>query len=132
MKRVARCACNATAITIDGELVAHAVCHCDNCKKRTGSAFGISAYFRKSDVAGIDGETVIYALHNAKRNEDKERHFCKRCGTTLYWYSSTYPEYIGIAGGCFTDEPLGEPKINASYSKKLAWVAVPEHWQLSE
>lgn len=132
MPRIARCACNSAAISVAGEYVAYAVCHCDNCKKRTGSAFGISAYFRKSDVVSIEGETTTYALHNAKRNEDQERHFCKKCGTTLFWYMSTYPEFVGIAGGCFTDEPLGEPKINASASKKLPWVAVPDHWQVSE
>jgi hypothetical protein len=131
MPNAARCACGSTKISVSGDLVAHAVCHCDNCKQRTGSAFGISAYFRRSDVTSIEGEMAVYSLHNEKRNEDQERHFCKKCGTTLFWYMSRYPDFIGIAGGCFT-EPLGEPKINSSASKKLSWVVIPEHWQLSE
>jgi hypothetical protein len=131
MPNSAKCACGSARISVSGEMLAHAVCHCDNCKRRTGSAFGLSVYFRKCDVIGIEGETLVYALHNQQRNEDQQRHFCKQCGTTLFWYVSRYPDFIGIAGGCFT-ESLGEPKLSSSSASKLPWVVVPDHWQLSE
>lgn len=128
----ARCACGACSIEVSGTPLAHAVCHCDNCKRRTGSAFGVSLYFRKQDVASVKGDMTLYALHNSARNEDQERFFCKTCGTTLYWHSSSYPDFVGIAGGCFAREVPGEPNINASPSKKLAWVAIPESWRVTE
>lgn len=131
MENTATCACGAARITVSGDLLTHAVCHCDNCKRRTGSAFGQSAYFRKSAVVRIEGETLVYALHNEKRKEDQQRHFCKTCGSTLFWYVSRYPDFIGIAGGCFL-EPLGEPTVSGSSSRKLAWVVIPEHCQLTE
>jgi hypothetical protein len=131
MRNTARCACGSTKISVSGDLLAHAVCHCENCKQRTGSAFGISAYFRKSAVTGVEGETVVYAFHNDKRNEDQERYFCRKCGTTLFWYMSRFPDFVGIAAGCFM-EPLGEPTINASAHAKLPWVVIPEHWKLTE
>jgi len=132
MSLVARCACSNASIEVSGDVLAHAVCHCDNCKRRTGSAFGVSAYFRKRDVVSTSGELTRYALHNKARNEDQERYFCKNCGTTLYWYSSTYPDFVGIAGGCFASDALGEPSINSSSSKKLPWVAVPSAWRKTE
>jgi hypothetical protein len=130
MERVAKCACGSVSLRVSGEPVAHSVCHCDNCKRRTGSAFGMGAYFPKQLVAGIEGETNVYAFHNSARNEDQRRHFCSKCGTTLYWYSSTLPDLVGVAGGCFADDPLSEPSITASHSKKLAWVKVPSTWRL--
>jgi hypothetical protein len=132
MSHTAQCACGSAAIEVAGESVAHGVCHCDNCKRRTGSAFGISVYFRKRDIVRIAGELTLYALHNKARNEDQERHFCTKCGTTLYWHSSTYPDFVGIAGGCFAGEALGEPNINSSSSKKLSWVTVPSAWRVME
>ena len=90
----------------------------------------MGAYFAKQAVAGIEGATNVYAFHNAARNEDQRRHFCSKCGTTLFWYSSSLPELVGIAGGCFADEPLGEPSITASHSKKLPWVTVPSTWRV--
>jgi hypothetical protein len=90
----------------------------------------MGAYFPKQSVTGIEGATNVYAFRNAARNEDQIRHFCSKCGTTLYWYSSSLPELVGVAGGCFADVALGEPSITASHSKKLPWVTVPSTWRL--
>jgi hypothetical protein len=84
----------------------------------------------QNDMELIEGATNIYAFHNVERNEDQSRHFCSKCGTTLYWYSSSLPELIAVAGGCFADAPLSEPTITASHSKKLPWVTVPGTWRV--
>ncbi len=110
----------------------HGICSCDNCKQRTGSAFGISAYFNTEQVVKKQGESQCYTLHNAEQNHDQERFFCVRCGTTLYWTVSTKPEWIGVAGGCFTENPLNEPKYSVNHRQKCAWFNVPESWQIIE
>src|ERR1043165_5483695 len=132
MTRIATCACGAVTLQVAGEPVAHAICHCNNCKKRTGSAFGVSAYFHRQSVTAIAGDTSCYAFHNVQRNEDQERYFCKRCGTTLYWYMSTQPDYVGLAAGCFADDPLGEPNMVASTAANLPWVNLPDPWAVVE
>lgn len=78
------------------------------------------------------GETNVYAFHNQSQDHDQERHFCKRCGTTLYWHTSTLPEVVGIAGGCFADDPLGEPDMAVSAAKQMSWVTLPGTWRVSE
>ena len=88
----------------------HGVCHCDNCKRRTGSAFGISAYFDRSAVVSMSGSTTIYAFHHATQNHDQQHHFCSRCGTTLYGSISTIPDKIGVAGGCFAKVKLSSQR----------------------
>jgi hypothetical protein len=132
MTLIAKCACQSATIEVSGEHVAHAICHCDGCKRRTGSAFGLSAYFRKQDIVSTAGEMALYALHNAARNEDQERYFCKKCGTTLYWYASSYPGFVGIAAGCFPAASLGEPTLSASSSEKLPWVIVPDQCRMTQ
>lgn len=125
----ATCACGQASITVNALPTLHGVCHCSNCKRRTGSAFGISAYFDRSAITSVEGETCVYAFHHAGQNHDQERHFCKRCGTTLFWYLSTLPDKIGIAGGCFPEGSLPEP--NASYTdrKRFPWVTLPGNWR---
>lgn len=132
MQREAKCACAAASIKIAGDPQIYGICHCNNCKKRTGSAFGISAYFPRQQVIATEGETHVYAFHHAAQNHDQERHFCSRCGTTLFWFISALPELIGVAGGCFADEPLGEPSMSVSHSKKVDWLVLPETWRVSE
>lgn len=132
MRRIARCACGSVSVTVSGEPYVHAVCHCSNCKKRTGSAFGVNAYFRKASVVGFEGQTTVYAFHNSSRDEDQERHFCGRCGTSLYGYTSKHPELLWIASGCFAEDPLSEPNITSSHSTKWGWVTIPDAWKVWE
>ena len=84
----ATCACGQATITVNALPTMHGVCHCTNCKRRTGSAFGISAYFDKTAIVETKGETKTYAFHHSAQNHDQERHFCANCGTTLFWFLS--------------------------------------------
>ena len=60
MNRIARCCCEACEIEVAGEPVLNAICHCDNCKRRTGSAFGWSAYFADDSVVARRGELARF------------------------------------------------------------------------
>ena len=125
----ATCACGQASITVNAMPTLHGVCHCTNCKRRTGSAFGISAYFERTAVVGRTGKTNVYAFHHAPQDQDQVRHFCAVCGTTLFWFVSTLPEKIGIAGGCFADGGLPEPTYTVTERKREPWVSLPGHWQ---
>lgn len=128
MQQTAQCACGATSITVDGDPSTYAICHCTNCKRRTGSAFGMSAYFDKAGILKQDGSTATYAFHNAEHGFDQVRHFCPVCGTTLFWYTSTLPRLVGIAAGCFNDQLPGHPKFSVTDAKRYHWVSIPEAW----
>ena len=60
MKRLATCCCRDIGIEVEGEPEIHCVCHSDNCKRRTGSAFGISAYFKDAQIVQCIGETNVF------------------------------------------------------------------------
>ena len=130
MQRTATCACGQTSITLDAEPQMHGLCHCTNCKRRTGSAFGISAYFPRTSVTGQSGRTSIYAFHHEAQAHDQERHFCPACGTTLFWYISTLPALVGVAGGCFADGGLPEPTYSVTHRKKEPWLTLPGEWKV--
>lgn len=126
MKHTATCCCESISIIIEGTPYINAVCHCENCKKRTGSAFGISVYFKSEQVVEIHGNTEVYKIDN---ETNQERHFCKQCGTTLHWYTSSLPGYIGIAGGCFNAMPFPEPMYTLSNQNKCSWLSLPTHFK---
>lgn len=124
----ATCACGKASITVDALPEVLSVCHCANCKRRTGSAFGMSAYFDRGAVVRQQGDTCIYAFHHHELGHDQERHFCSSCGTTLFWYISSMPNRIGVAGGCFEDGVLPDPGGSCCEDKRLPWVGLPGHW----
>ncbi len=53
-------------------------------------------------------------------------------GTTLFWYISTLPELIVIAGGCFPEGSLGEPTLSVTHAKKVPWLELPPRWQTQD
>jgi hypothetical protein len=76
------------------------------------------------------GITNVYAFHHTAQNHDQERHFCSSCGTTLFWFISSMPELIGIAGGCFGEAALNEPVLSATHAKKIPWLTLPSSWRV--
>ena len=130
MKRIAKCCCEQAGIEVQGEPELNLVCHCDSCKRATGSAFGISVYFKDEQIVRTFGETSVYEKTNWLG--DQKRYFCKICGTRLYWTLSEMAGLTGVAGGCFTDDPLPEPNLTVTQGDKmLPWLKMPEHWDTS-
>jgi hypothetical protein len=127
MLRKALCCCRSCSIEMDGEPSINAICHCDNCRRRTGSAYGWSVYFDEANLRSKAGDLIEYALVG-KAGGKQSRWFCARCGTTLLWTIEARPGQLGFAAGCFVD-PLPEPSISASHDKRLDWVPTAEHWR---
>jgi hypothetical protein len=133
MTREAKCCCGACAIQVKGEPAINAVCHCRDCQRRTGSAFGWSAYFKNAQVTAFIGAFRTYAPAGKAPDTGKldwqERVFCGTCGTTLSWRSSDFEGLTGIAGGCFSDTPLPEPSLTVANETRCGWVTLPAHWK---
>ena len=124
MTRIARCCCQACSIEVEGEPTLNGVCSCSSCKRRTGSAFGWSAYFRNEDIKDRQGDLRAYVV---KGPPVTTRWFCANCGTTMIWESEGASQ-TGFAGGCFAETPLPEPNITAYDDLRCAWVGLPEAW----
>jgi len=128
MVRKATCCCGASSIEVDGEPRINAICHCRNCKARTGSAFGWSAYFADSQIQAKTGDFRVYEIN--RPDTQQQRWFCARCGTTLYWQVSRWPGHTGVAGGCFVETPLETPSLTANNDGRCAWLGLPEDWRV--
>ena len=126
MTRQASCCCGKCTIDVDGEPAINAVCHCSNCKKRTGSAFGWSAYFADGQITSKVGDAVVYAIGGAS---PQQRWFCRNCGSTLFWKVASWPGLTGVAGGCFADNPLEAPSVTVSNDGRCAWIGLPGDWR---
>ena len=124
MTRSARCCCGAASVTVAGEPEVNGVCHCTDCKRRTGSAFGWQVYVQDDAVIATSGELAIYVVGDPPR---QQRHFCTACGTTLWWKSDFLPAHTGLAAGSF-EPPMPEPSLRVSEDKRCSWVELPEGW----
>lgn len=95
------------------------VCHCNDCKRRTGSAFGAQARFADVDVT-IHGESRTYT-RIADSGGAVEQRFCGACGSTVYWRIAAAPGFTSIALGAFTDLEFPAPRISVYEERRMPW-----------
>jgi hypothetical protein len=57
-------------------------CHCGERQRRTGSVFGVGAYFKREHVHA-EGPSKIY-VRDGKEGRKLRMHFCPTCGTPLF------------------------------------------------
>jgi hypothetical protein len=127
MTRKAICCCGACSIEVEGEPVLNALCHCTNCKRRTGSAFGWSVYFADDQVVRRDGDLRVYEIPAVG---SQRRWFCRTCGSTLFWKTAWRPTETGISGGCF-QSALPSPSVTVSNDGRCTWLGLPADWRTS-
>lgn len=125
MTRTARCCCGACSIELRGEPVVNAICHCTNCRQRTGSAFGWSAYFADEQITRRDGQFKMYVIDHDRQ----QRSFCAQCGTTLFWKVRNRRGVTGVAGGCFIGAPLPAPTATVCNDGRCDWLTLPSGWK---
>ncbi len=97
------CLCGALRYRVTGEPFRTNTCHCTGCRRRTGSAFGISTYFKIEQVDFISGERKVYRYQSDESGRFADMEFCPDCGSTVTWTAEFFPGARGIAGGSFDD-----------------------------
>ena len=114
MTRHARCLCGQLSITLSGDPFAVLLCNCTDCQRRTGSVYGVGAYFTGEQIVALVGETRRYTKVAAS-GRPVQFHFCPTCATTLHWTAPDAPlsEGVGVAVGCFNDRDFPPPVLAA-------------------
>lgn len=127
MEREARCMCGELRIKTSGEPILTLACNCHNCQRRTGSVFGVGAYFDNSMILEKKGTPRKFDI-NTESGNAATSNFCEKCGSTLYIEAEMFRGMTGIPVGCFTDPSFPEPTLAAWCRSKYEWVDFPEHW----
>jgi len=94
------CACGKVRYQSIGQPARTGLCHCRYCQLRTGTAFGISVYFKKENLIIESGDLKKYPFTTESGNTF-ETNFCKKCGTSMFWTLSHMKDLIGAAGGTY-------------------------------
>lgn len=120
--RRAACSCGQLSATCEGEAVRLSVCHCLECQRRTGSAFGVQARFPKERVT-IEGRATAWS-RTADSGHRLTFHFCPACGTTLYWVAGDFPDVVAVAVGAFADPDFPPPRHSVYERRRHPWVGI--------
>ncbi|GFO75292.1 hypothetical protein BPLS_P2419 [Bathymodiolus platifrons methanotrophic gill symbiont] len=96
-----QCLCGKVHYTISSDPRVMSQCHCDDCRRATGTGHASNAFFKKSDVH-ISGETSCYATI-ADSGSTITRYFCPACGSPLFGTLSRLENVLAVAVGSLDD-----------------------------
>jgi hypothetical protein len=125
--RTASCRCGQLKATATGDPVRVSVCHCLNCKKRSGSAFAVQARWPKAQVT-IDGASKTF-VKVADSGNRATFHFCPDCGSDVYYeidgkFDDKFNDLVAIPLGAFDDPWFASPAYSVWEERKHDWVEI--------
>ena len=122
--RTASCACGQLRIDCVGEPRTVSLCHCLDCQRRTGSTYGVAAFFYRRDVSA-EGQASSY-----RRSSDSgfsvTFHFCPDCGSTVFWEPERKRDAIAVAVGAFADPSFPPPTQAVWTERRHPWVTISD------
>src|SRR5690349_14998170 len=119
----ASCRCGKLRATVTGEPVRVSICHCLNCKKRSGSAFAFQARWPKAQVA-IDGDSRSFVKAGDSGNP-ATFHFCPECGSDVYYeIEGKFDDLIAIPVGTVEEPWFAVPHYSVYEGRKHDWLEI--------
>jgi hypothetical protein len=100
------------------------ICHCLDCQRRTGSAFGVQARFRREAVS-VEGQSTEFTRAGDSGGRSTF-HFCPACGSSVSWEPRGMPDFVVVAVGAFADPGFVLPSVSVYEERKHPWVVLPD------
>lgn len=130
MTLTGQCHCGDVKFTVEGEPLRMAQCHCNACRRITGTGHNVQAFFKRDDVK-ITGNTSTHESPSDSGNI-RTRHFCPTCGSRLFSDNAKTPAVIGIAVGAFDESEWFKPEIIVYNAERPIWDVIDPTIELHE
>ena len=110
---------------IEGKPLSLAACHCTECQRQSGSAFGMSLIVPKDAFRLLAGEPRTFT-RTADSGWTVGCVFCPSCGTHIYHEPARMKETLNIKPGTLDDTSWLTPGLHLWTKSKQPWVPIPE------
>lgn len=120
-----KCLCGNVSYQCHSEPKAIFNCHCEDCRRATGSVFGTNLFVPEAEVE-ISGEVSSYS-HISDSGSTMTKRFCSNCGSLLFGSNSAKPNVVSIRAGTVDQLALIKPQINLFMDKKVPSTSIDEN-----
>ncbi|MDD9905521.1 MAG: GFA family protein [Rhodospirillaceae bacterium] len=118
------CNCGAVTYAVKSESVLTYVCHCGNCQKRSGSAFGMGMFIPVDDLT-VEGDLTCWE-RISDTGRTNPRYSCATCGNVIYGLGDYTPGFAKLMPGTLQDTRDIRPDVHIWVGSAQGWVTVPE------
>jgi hypothetical protein len=118
------CQCGAVRYEVIGAPLELYICHCQECRKQSSSAFGISVIVRRRDLQPVQGNVARWS-RPADSGHIIDCYFCPNCGSRVWHGDRNRDDTVSIKGGSL-DKPIDlTDAVHIWTARKLQGVVIP-------
>jgi hypothetical protein len=117
------CYCGAVRFEVSGDPIWIGHCHCDSCRRASGSVMTTLASYNTDQVEFTGTLPVSEANHPS--NDGVIRSFCGKCGSPVAYGPNG--NVINLQLGLFNDPLQLKPQKHFFYDNKVDWLKADEH-----
>ena len=118
-----RCNCGGVTYKVSGDPLLMYVCHCGNCRRRSGSAFGMGLVVSTENLK-VTGKLDCWERVSAAGNKNPV-YRCATCGNVIYGQGAYTPGLTKLMPGTLNDAAEVEPDVHIWTSSAQKWVTIP-------
>ena len=112
------CLCGRVSYRINQDIDRIVFCHCEKCRRATGSAFNSAALIDADKFTLLSGEECVKSFSSSP---GVHRLFCGECGSPLYSARDAQPQSYRLRIGTL-DTPINpENKSHIFVASKAVW-----------
>lgn len=115
---IGSCLCGAVAFEIDGSFESFYLCHCDHCRKDSGSSYAANLFSSTASLKWLRGEDKVtqFTLPSTRHS----RSFCSTCGSAVPSLQMGGTLLVAPAGSLDSDVPL-RPSAHIFTASRANW-----------
>lgn len=116
MQHLGSCLCGGIRFRLDGDFEHFFLCHCQHCRKDTGSAHAANLFSSTATLEWISGRDKI-STYNLPQTRHT-RSFCSICGSAMPHVAENV---VVVPAGCLDTELSSRPLAHIFVASKAAW-----------
>ena len=118
-KYTGKCLCGEVTYVADGYPIIVAQCHCEECRRLSGTGHTVGAMFY-SDAVTLSGKMNEFNYSSGKGSEVTKA-FCANCGSPIYGKNTQIPNHLTLTLGMIDDASGLDVEVVIFESSKPHW-----------
>ncbi|GMQ46696.1 GFA family protein [Vibrio sp. 10N] len=115
------CCCESVAFKVKDDFGKFFFCHCNQCRKLTGSAHAANLFTSPANIEWTKGEEKVQRYNHSSRSFSKA--FCSDCGSALPVVNQT-GKFLIVPAGSLNEEPSKSLDAQIFCAEQTEWHSV--------
>lgn len=120
------CLCSQVTYSYDGEVGPANLCHCEDCRRCTGSAFNVGVRLRAAAFQITSGVPKSFTKAGDSGTL-LTRWFCSDCGSPLFTTSPKHPAFLYVKAGTLDDPSIVRVERQIWLASAVPWRYIDPH-----